>query len=334
MNQQTIDQIAFLNSDFEAQTGHSFDHFFCPILYSDEPKELAQGHIIPKSFCDSSKKTIVQRKDVDNFFGHFEAVFEQIQRADLTHEELLTNKNAGILKPKLMFDSVEIESYHYNPKTQVPDHHTLIGKMKSGAPVPWIVAKIVPEEFDALGDRLVSYIDADFRMAALISCLKVAHLTLFRLMGYQYVLNHAGFFLGRKVLGNYYDRAMNLQRGSNEFKSTTSDHFAKFKNLVRPVERFELPVDITGTISDKKLLVCWDENNRPWAAQILVRFGEHLNGVLVPSGESNYRKYNEMLNAESSLDLNVSIGRFGDKKVEVDSRRFEINWPKANWRCE
>ena len=330
MNPHTYNQLTHLSADFADQTGQTFQHFFCPILYVDDPTELVQGHIIPKCFGDSSGKTIVQRKDVDNCFGHFEAIFEQIQRADLTHQELLDDKKAGLLRPKLVSYGNEIQSYPYHPKQQVPEHHTLIGRIMDGSPVPWLVVKMLPDDFDALADHVISYIDADFRMPALISCLKAAHLTLFRLLGYRYVFNSAGFFLGRTVLGNYYDRVFHLQRGSDDFSTATNIHFAKYQNMVRPVEQLILPVDITGTITDQMLLVCWDDDDRPWAVQVFVRFGRHLNGVLVPSGESNYAKYNQMLDARGSFDLNVSVARFGGTMFEVDSQRFEIDWPKAN----
>ena len=330
MNTTTRSQLDVLNEDFRSVTGATFDYFYCPILYNDDSTELALGHIIPRSFANSSRSTVVQRKDVDGFYGHFEAIFEQIQSKNMPHDELLDHRKAGLLKPKLILDGCEIETYPFNAKNQVPDHHTLIGTFENGLPVPWRVIKMVPEAFDAHGDLIVSFVDADFRIPALISCLKAAHLTMFRLLGYTYVFNKAGFFLGRTILGNFFDETKHLRRGSEIFSINTINHFTKYQNMVRPVEKMTLPVDITGTIADRMLLVCWDDDDHPWAILVFVRFGSHLNGVLVPSGGTNHSLYNQFLNLGTSFDLNVSVARFRGSAFEVDTNRFKITWPKAN----
>jgi hypothetical protein len=56
-------------ADYEAVVGNPFGHFYCPILLEDIPGELCMGHVINKSFANSSRKRVVQRKDVDGFFG-------------------------------------------------------------------------------------------------------------------------------------------------------------------------------------------------------------------------------------------------------------------------
>ena len=49
----------------------SFKHFRCPILGVDEPAELCRGHVVPTGLGQTGSKNawVVQRKDVDNFFG-------------------------------------------------------------------------------------------------------------------------------------------------------------------------------------------------------------------------------------------------------------------------
>ena len=45
------------------------EKFLCPILFLNEKTELCKGHIVPRSAGGTN--WVVQRKDVDNFFGSF-----------------------------------------------------------------------------------------------------------------------------------------------------------------------------------------------------------------------------------------------------------------------
>jgi hypothetical protein len=49
--------------------GNPFKCFYCPILQTDEETELCMGHIVNKSIPNSCRKCVVQRKDVDGFYG-------------------------------------------------------------------------------------------------------------------------------------------------------------------------------------------------------------------------------------------------------------------------
>jgi hypothetical protein len=54
---------------FTAVNGNPFKCFYCPILQTDEETELCMGHIVNKSIPNSCRKCVVQRKDVDGFYG-------------------------------------------------------------------------------------------------------------------------------------------------------------------------------------------------------------------------------------------------------------------------
>ncbi|PQV62436.1 hypothetical protein B1R32_13611 [Abditibacterium utsteinense] len=74
-----------LRADFKNVTGRPFEHFYCPILQRDGPAELCMGHVVNKAFFDTSNRVsercILQRKDVDNFYGsHFEPRFLLVDR--------------------------------------------------------------------------------------------------------------------------------------------------------------------------------------------------------------------------------------------------------------
>ena len=98
MNPKVEKRLSHYRRDYEQVEGKPFRHFFCPILGADEPvispTELIQGHIISKAFRNVARTWVIQRSDVDNFYGdHFEADFETLQyRDELTPIKLLTDK--------------------------------------------------------------------------------------------------------------------------------------------------------------------------------------------------------------------------------------------------
>ncbi len=58
-----------LRRDFARIAGVPFRHFFCPILYRDDPAEICLGHIINASLTGSDRYRVIQRADVDCFYG-------------------------------------------------------------------------------------------------------------------------------------------------------------------------------------------------------------------------------------------------------------------------
>src|SRR5690349_2210942 len=66
----STEQLALLNKNYLAVTGKPAQHFVCPITLKDEPGgELCDGHILNGSISQASRKTVVEYKDVDNYFG-------------------------------------------------------------------------------------------------------------------------------------------------------------------------------------------------------------------------------------------------------------------------
>jgi hypothetical protein len=62
-------QLNELNQSYTAVTGKEALHFVCPITQRDEAVELCEGHILNKALS-VSEATVIQRKDVDNHYGH------------------------------------------------------------------------------------------------------------------------------------------------------------------------------------------------------------------------------------------------------------------------
>jgi hypothetical protein len=101
-----------LRADFKDVMGEPFHHFYCPVLFLDDEAELCKAHIVNAVFPGSTRWT-VQRKDVDNFYGHvFESDFVDIRhrghRPDAVLADLELSKR---LRPQVVVDGRRIEHY-------------------------------------------------------------------------------------------------------------------------------------------------------------------------------------------------------------------------------
>jgi hypothetical protein len=104
-----------LREDYARIIGRPFENYFCPILLEDERVRLCMGHIINEACPNSFRGRVVQREDVDNFFGSsFEADFTgTVQAKSMSLREALDNPQMSKkLQPKLVLNGEQCEYYH------------------------------------------------------------------------------------------------------------------------------------------------------------------------------------------------------------------------------
>ena len=92
--------------------GSDAEFFSCPILRVDEDTPLCLGHVVPDSLPNSSGLSVVQRQDVDNFFGRtVEYVFIEAVRAynKSTLEIVHDDKSRRFVRPKIEIDGKQID---------------------------------------------------------------------------------------------------------------------------------------------------------------------------------------------------------------------------------
>jgi hypothetical protein len=325
MNNKIISKLATLSADFESVIGRPFDHFYCPILFRDEKTTLIQAHIVNNAFSNSSRQWTVQRKDVDNFFGTlFEADFTILQERgkhdlfDIISDKVLSRK----LKPKILANGKLVE--HYQPGGIVPESHSKITIQREGFPEVHLALKVKPSEMlNTLDASWEIETRRDLRLAAFVSLLKTAHLTLFELVGYHYALSSGGRFMGWDVLGKFFDQAKNLNRSAILKAAVT--HFAEFVNLMRPM--LKAPPELKGTISDGLLYLCTG-TPKPWAIMVLIRTGDKMHAVLVPileAAESAARFVTFLRNSSPRFEIRLARYVNGEWEVTQDTRTIE--WP-------
>ena len=190
MDQEVQHKLEMLRSDYREVTEKSFSHFYCPILFQDQDAELCRAHIVNLAFPDSCKKWTVQRADVDSFYGSaFESDFVDFQYSSkhLT-DDAITRLLSKKLRPTVYIGEKKVN--HFIASGPVPAHYTELHVNGPDGPVR-LGLKIRPDETLSTAEWRIA-IEKDVRLAALVSMLKAAHLTLFEMLGYRYALSAGG----------------------------------------------------------------------------------------------------------------------------------------------
>lgn len=328
MHQNTAlrDKLEALRDDYARATGAPFDHFYCPILYRDEAVQPCVGHVVPQSIERASSAWTVQRKDVDNLFGTlFESDFELLQtRGKHSLVEILADKDlAKKLRPSITADGEHVR--HYAPGATVPEQHSRV-EISDGTESVDLALKLTPSELVQERDRQweIGY-QKDLRLAALVSLLKAAHLTMFTLLGYRYALSAGGHFVGRRILGDYVESIMGLDRSVQ--LDAAEEHFAEFTSMVRPI--LGDTGKLEGTVDDQALKLV-GPIEEPLGLLVTVRTGDSVHGVLVPvlEGVEAAVWYDRFLNGRVPK-VETRRAEYRDAGWVVSPTSSFIDWPPA-----
>lgn len=315
-----------LRADYADTTGQPFAHFYCPILFRDEDVQLCQAHLINRVFPDTAQDWTVQRRDVDSFYGsRFEADFIAIlYHEDGSPQEVLTDRTLSRrFRPRLRVDGELVE--HFIANGEVPRDSTPVELHQNGRSVS-LGLKMPPEGLTGGEHELEIEIAKDVRIAALVSLIKAAHLTLFDMLGYRYALSAGGYFVGRMILGEFFHQ--NHHKRKAEVLESAHDFFREFKHMVRPVE--SLDFDLQGTITDNKLFVCRTNGGPAWALVVFVRTSRSLHAVMIPviDKTDTVIRFLAFLQNEDET-VTGSFGRFEGGHWEIGKELGKLNWPKT-----
>jgi hypothetical protein len=277
MDYEVEHKLETLRSDYQELTGKPFLQFFCPILFRDEDVALCRAHIVNSAFPDSCRRWTVQRSDVDNFYGSaFESDFVDLQYRGqhLTDTAITDPLLSKKLRPKVFIKGEKVE--HFIASGPIPAHFTEVHVNGPNGPVR-LGLKIRPDETLSTAEWRIA-IEKDVRLAALVSMLKAAHLTLFEMLGYRHALSAGGYFLGRNVLGEFF--LGNKGRSKAEIIANGLSHFREFANMMRPV--LNPPLDLRGTAADQFVFVCRCDADTPWGIIVFIKTSHLVHSVLVP----------------------------------------------------
>jgi hypothetical protein len=188
---------------------------------------------------------------------------------------------------------------------------------------------MTPQEFLAAGPETFEiHFHKDLRLASVASLLKCAHLTLFAMLGYRYALSRGGRFLGKTILGTFFDENLGLEKAQIQANGTS--HFLQFANMVRPIVSF--PNTLRETVADRSVHICMTDSEIPWAMVVYLRTAEHWHAVLVPvmdtpEGSSTFIDF---LNSGGSL-IRAQHAQLHNDRWMLSGTDFELNWVVAGW---
>lgn len=269
-----------LRRDYETVCGRPFSWFFCPILFRDEDVELCKGHLVNKAFPASSRRWTVQRKDVDNFYGrNFEQDFLDIQHRDRDALEILSDpKLSRRFRPKIYQNEVEVQ--YFRSQSKIPAEFTLGFATTASGPVPLALKRQNPAGGSPLSGKWEIEWGRDLRPYALPSLLKAAHLTLFDVLGYRYVLSPGGQFLGGIILGSAFEQCSALPKEA--VLARTRLHFERAGRMIRLVDQ-EPPFLETFSKDRLVTLACGSPGTVPWGLVVFIRIMNQRHAVLLPT---------------------------------------------------
>jgi hypothetical protein len=297
------------------------------MLYRDEDVELCEAHIVNRAF-DASSQWTVQRKDVDGFFGSaFESDFVVLKDRERTVEEVITDSALSKrFRPTIEVDGKRVE--HYAVKGPVPKDHSRM--ILGGGPTSetHLALKMPPEDVKALANANWQVrMEKDARIPALVSLLKATHLTLFHMLGYEYALSAGGVFLGRDILGTFFESNTGLMR--HEIAANAKKHFREFAHMVRPA--LGVPATFQGTADDNALYIC-ERGSLRWGLIVFVRTGtDSVHAVLAPLFEEQVpaRVFMNFLRGSADEEITSRLAWFRGDRWEAAVDTVTYRWPKT-----
>ena len=238
-----------LRADFAKCRSTPFKHFFCPILFADDPVELCEGHIVPEAFGSA---TIPQRKDVDNFYGSAtEAdVGGWMEKRETIFENWHTHAVQKLVPVRFEANGKTLEYYIPKEPIEVPGHTLAQFIGADGKKVVDVMFKAPAHEVEALCGKEVQLVaERNFVPAMTGSILKAAHLTMFDMLGYDYVFSPTGQYLAA-ILREFF---LSNKDKKNK-RAAANAYFAAYASMVFPVMQNEI---FGGTATDQKGILLW-----------------------------------------------------------------------------
>jgi hypothetical protein len=325
--------LKLLSEDCARVDGKPFTYFLCPILGVDENVPLCMGHIVNDACPNSFPGRVVQREDVDHFYGSIvEADFTGLVQAwskdpkNVLLDPVLSKK----MKPRFLVGGEEWK-HHHDLGRSSPKHTKIALHFDDGEPLPWVLHKS-PGEVAAAGSKALSLaFGMDCRLAALVSLIKAAHLTLFSLLGYSYALSAAGIEIGPMTLGRFFKQ--HGREKPADAKKSAVEFFRPFVNMMRPLDGYGGGDAPRGTIEDRRAEVCFTPESVPFGIVIYVRTDQRVHAMMMPVFDDVCRvvAYHRFLN-DDNQSVRVHVAQFNveEKRLVVSQQSREVTWPKGD----
>jgi hypothetical protein len=279
-------------ADFALMSDGPFKYFHCPILLNDEDVELCMGHIVNEAIPNSSSKSVVQRKDIDNFYGslvenHFTTAMKakQVDVGSMIFDPDLRRRIPW--KLKLADKQVDV----YEPVKTHSTTHPIVQIQSENGGVLNLALKLSAEQLPDAG-RLQIVVDHNYVPEATASLLKAAHLTMFSIFGYHHVYSPSGLMVA-DILKKFYDD--NRHRDRKAQSQAATEYFPQFAGMVIPLGGYNESL-LKGSIDDHRFIRCIGSSGDWYALGVLVRTDNTMHIVLLaPDDATHMDTYFELI---------------------------------------
>ncbi len=333
MNEQGMRRLESHRADYANITGQPFQHFFCPILFVDEDVELTRGHVINKDFKGAPGIWAIQRTDVDNFFGGvFEGDFLLLQRLaekrgfDLFFDKVLFRH----VRPKIYFEGKELHyflRFRKDRDKKVPSGFLTLDIEHNGQEVQVCIrndglTEAPPaQHWNFFGIK-------DLRLAAFVSLLKAAHLSMFSMFGYRYVYSTAGKFIGQDLLGAFYNANRHIE-DKLHIQENALAFFRPYRFMVAPLSKGS--TNLSGSITDRVFDLCAGSTQLSWGLIVYVKTSDLVAAVMLPMSDDPAAMdvYLDFMRNDHE-EIRLMIGQYHPEPGEwrVNPERRVVTWLK------
>jgi len=314
-------QLDRLNKDYLNLKGTRVSYFVCPVTLLDEPAELCNGHILNGAIKKASRAKIIQRKDIDNYFGKTiePDLVEWLNLPTLSRDQLFRKSHTiHVTIPS----GDRIEAF-YSSRRKAGKKYPQINLFNQNGSV--VSSPFLKTNNPELMEFKDAEVEGNIRLnntAFLGSLIKSAYLTLFRMFGYAWVFGPAGDKIRRALAKFYQDKGG---------KDPNIDYFADFRNAVS-VELSNIFGD-EDTLERGSFLLHYTQRSASteilFALSCLFRINDRTIIVTLPSFQtmafdfSIYRDYQLFLQ-DHSMPHNAYFARFVNNRIERDVKPQRI----------
>lgn len=324
-------ELAKHKADYEKMLLQPTDKFVCPIMYAPVNEcDLINGHILNEGFSEASRKTVIQSKRVDHFYGsHVEpALINHMELFKIDPKKILEKGFTGKAWVKLddgsLLQAIPAESTSGKKAAEKAAKQGFLifnGVTNAGDKVPFVI----PKKFEKPPVIVEFYRrEVAFPLKWVAAMLKAGYLAMFLHFGYWVLIDSMLDTLRRSL------KAFAESKGS---EADVQKHFGDFENSVRIIEVLQPPRNAAAsavpfafdTLNNRVFLCARTLSGRVFTFTCLFQINGLTVGVTMPSslGHSHiaddWSLYQRLLAEDSTLAYTLHTVQFDGDKFQMSA---------------
>lgn len=316
------EQLARLNADYFGLTGKAVERFVCPVTLQDDPNaELCDGHVLNESIKKASRATVIQRKDVDNYYGRtIEPDLVRFLNVPVSTPQELVRRSRDLTITTPSGD--KFDAFFSNSSARKRFQQVDLWNPDG---IPFASPFLKTGKLEA---RLHKDLEVEWTMtvtdsAVVGSLVKSGYLALFRMLGYRWVHSADGDKVRRALAAFYRDKAS---------KKQSLSYFGEFKGSMAVVlgDQFD---HVGDTLDGGSLLLHYAEGDSTtgllFAVTCLFRVNDRVVAVTLPCHQREgyycvaFRHYQEFLSNRSTFH-SAYFARYYNEHFEISSAPLRL----------